>query len=651
MPTDWELLHGVDAPPVEGRWLHAGPVEALLSEGDLRYVRRGKTELARRIQVAVRSPDWGTVAGVRSPEWLEQTTDTFHVSFDSVHRDGELEFRWGCTIDGAADGTITYTMDGEADRDFAYRRIGLCVLHPSEVFAGATFEAVSPAAHTTGELPRLVGPQRFDGENFPPLFDAFDRLRMSGPGGVEVEFAFEGDVFEMEDQRNWTDASFKSYSQNPLARVEPWRLKAGAKLRHRVTISSSGGTAANASALEVTLGERIVGRVPAIGVALGAIPPGEREIEALRELRLAHLRVDLHLETDSWREQLERGRELARGLGCALEVAVFVREDRELVDLASRLAADADPAIARLLVYDEDAEVTPAALVAHAREVLGPSVGHALIGGGTNVYFAELNREGAFPPSFDVIAYPVTPQVHSDDDVSLLETPIAQADTVARARRLAPHASVAVTPITLKPRFNPDAIDQHDANAASALPDNVDTRQMALITAAWTLASIRRLGEAGAASATYFETIGWRGLLEPDPLPSRDAAFPSAAGMIFPVYHLLAELAPMSGCDMLDCRSSRPLELEAIQIAAPGAVVVLVANLAARPTKVVLEPVGADPVIRRLNAGTVRRHLFAADGLRDRWDSLGAGGGGAVEIDLSGYEISVLRWPAPGGSR
>jgi hypothetical protein len=174
---------------------------------------------------------------------------------------------------------------------------------------------------------------------------------------------------------------------------------------------------------------------------------------------------------------------------------------------------------------------------------------------------------------------------------------------------------------------------------------------MALITAAWTLASIRRLGEAGAASATYFETIGWRGLLEPDPLPSRDAAFPSAAGMIFPVYHLLAELAPMSGCDMLDCRSSRPLELEAIQIAAPGAVVVLVANLAARPTKVVLEPVGADPVIRRLNAGTVRRHLFAADGLRDRWDSLGAGGGGAVEIDLSGYEISVLRWPAPGGSR
>jgi D-apionolactonase len=651
MPTDWELLHGVNAPPVEGRWVHAGPVEALLSQGDLRYVRRGKTELARRIQVAVRSADWGTVAGVRSGERLEQTADTFHVSFDSAHRHGELEFRWRCTIDGAADGTITYTMEGEADRDFAYRRIGLCVLHPSEVFAGATFEAGSPAARTAGELPRLVGPQLFDGDGFPPLFDAFDRLRMTGPGGVEVEFAFEGDVFEMEDQRNWTDASFKSYSQNPLARVEPWHLEAGARLRQRVTISSRGGAPANAGRLTVTLGDRVAGRVPAVGVGLGAIPPGEREIEMLHELRLGHLRVDLHLETGSWREELDRGRELARALGCGLELAVFVREDRGLDDLRDRLGSDADPAIARVLVYGVGAEVTPGALVSHAREVLGPTVGDAPIGGGTDVYFAELNREQAFPPSFDVIAYPITPQVHSDDDVSLVETPIAQADTVVRARRLAPHASVAVTPITLKPRFNPDAPDVSAPAAPGTLPDNVDTRQMALITAAWTLASIRRLGEAGASSATYFETVGWRGLLETDPLPPRDAPFPSAAGMIFPVYHLLAQLAPLSGLELLECHSSDPLAVQAVQIAAGAeTVLALVANLTPHRSAVELGPIGADAAIRRLNTDTVRRHMYATDGLRDRWDALGTRAGEALELDLSGYEISVLRWRAPAGS-
>ncbi len=648
MATDWELLHGVDAPPVEGRRVHAGPVEALFLEGDLRYVRRGETELARRIQVAVRSANWGTVPGVRSGERLEQNADTFHVRFDSVHRRGELEFRWECSIDGAADGTITYTMDGAADRDFPYRRIGLCVLHPTDVFAGAAFEAGSPSGQTAGELPASIGPQVFDGESFPPLFDAFDRLRMTAQDGVDVQFEFEGDVFEMEDQRNWTDASFKTYSQNPLARVEPWQLKAGAKLRQRVTIASSGGVAAEARPLKVTLGDGTIGRVPAVGVALGATLPGAREIELLRDLGLGHLRVDVHLATDSWPAELERGRTLARGLGCDLELAVFAREAPELGDLALRLGTDGGPGIARVLVYVEDAEVTPAELVDQARIHLGSSIGDAPVGGGTNVYFAELNREASFPPSFEVLAYPVTPQVHSDDDVSLVETPLAQADTVTSARLLAPHASIAVTPITLKPRFNPDATDEDSAPATPAtLPDNVDARQMALITAAWTLASVRRLGEAGAASATYFETVGWRGLLEPDPSPPREAAFPAVPGMLFPVYRVLAELAPLSGLELLECHSSHPLELEAIQIAAPPWVVVVVANLTPHRTKVELGPTGGDPAIRRLNAETVRRHMFATDGLRERWDTLGGGGSAALELDLSGFEVSVLRWPSP----
>ena len=32
------------------------------------------------------------------------------------------------------------------------------------------------------------------------------------PSGGEVTISFTGDLFEMEDQRNWTDASYKTYS-------------------------------------------------------------------------------------------------------------------------------------------------------------------------------------------------------------------------------------------------------------------------------------------------------------------------------------------------------------------------------------------------------------------------------------------------------
>lgn len=655
-PSELELLHGVDRAPDPGRWLHAGPVEALLLDGDLRYVRCAGIELARRVQVAVRSAAWDTVAGERSSLGVDQRDDGFDVTFGSVHREGDLAFRWRCTIRGEADGTITYELDGVAERDFTYRRIGLCVLHPTEVFAGCRYESSSPDGAHSGALPASVGPQLFDGTTFPPLFPAFDRLWITSRDGLAVQFTFEGDVFEMEDQRNWTDASFKSYSQSPVARADAWELRAGTQLRQRVTISpvSPAGAAgeratavrrngaAASRVVSVRCGSAIVGAVPRLGVSLAAdVELGERQRGLLRGLGLSHLRVDVHAGAPSWHRDLDRGVAGARALGCDLELAVFLSDGAGfLPELAAAISGEVP--LARVLLYDEATEVTPAGLVADARRVLGPVLGATPLGGGTNVYFAELNREPRLPDSFDVVAYPVTPQVHSDDDASLVETPLAQSDTVARARELAPNAAIAVTPITLKPRFNPDAPDA--VTAPGQLPDNVDPRQVSMIAAAWMLASVHRLGEAGAASATYFETAGWRGVLEADPLPARDVRFPSLPGVLFPAYHALAEVAPHAGRPLVECVSSDPIAADALAIAMPAEVRVLAANLSPARTIVSLDGVGPRAEIRRLDAGTMRRQMLVSDGLRERWAACDDGSGDDLRLELEAFEIVVIRW-------
>ena len=48
--------------------------------------------------------------------------------------------------------------------------------------------------------------------------------------GLWARFEFEGDLFEMEDQRNWTDASFKTYS-TPISLGWPHRAQAGQEIR------------------------------------------------------------------------------------------------------------------------------------------------------------------------------------------------------------------------------------------------------------------------------------------------------------------------------------------------------------------------------------------------------------------------------------
>ena len=52
------------------------------------------------------------------------------------------------------------------------------------------------------------------------------------PGGGEIVIRFEGDLFEMEDQRNWTDASYKTYST-------PLRIAVSGAGRGRATGSGS----------------------------------------------------------------------------------------------------------------------------------------------------------------------------------------------------------------------------------------------------------------------------------------------------------------------------------------------------------------------------------------------------------------------------
>ena len=57
--------------------------------------------------------------------------------------------------------------------------------------------------------------------------------------GTWVTCTMEGDTFEMEDQRNWSDASYKTYVR-PLARPWPYTLPKGEKVPQAVRLAVTG---------------------------------------------------------------------------------------------------------------------------------------------------------------------------------------------------------------------------------------------------------------------------------------------------------------------------------------------------------------------------------------------------------------------------
>jgi len=601
--TAYEAWYGRDEPPPQATFLRAGPLAALWQEGDLRGIRLGEVELLRRVYVSVRDENWDTIPASMTNVSTDLREDSFVISYDAKNSSRRLELQWHATITGEPDGTITLTMSGQATRDFSYCRIGFCLLHPLAEYCGQPYRGNGPDGPVSGNLPTLIAPQRYEEGLYFPLFPSVSNLTVSLKSGIEVGFAFEGDPFEMEDQRNWTDGSFKTYC-TPLSLGYPFQARTGQAFEQRVKLTVERHPAKAAigdTQVQLRLCPPLKRPLPRIGLSVASHEEdlSSHDAQLLGRLHLDHLRADLHLGKDAIDRQLARAERECGLLNCGLELALFLTDDADqrLRSLASRFPL-AVP-VSRILVFHENEPVTSARWIKMAREALAARLPQVPIGGGTNLYFADLNRLRPDVAGLDTVAFSINPQVHAFDERSLVENLEGQADTVATARTFCGNRPVIVSPVTLKPRFNPDAVGPEPAPLPGELPSAVDPRQMSLFAAAWTLGSFKQLAEAGANSLTYYETTGWRGIMETGrgcPLPN---AFRSWPGMVFPVYHVFADLAELKDGDLIECSSSDPLRIQGLAVQTGEVLRLLIANLTAQPQECTVAPVGGGRALMR----------------------------------------------------
>jgi D-apionolactonase len=615
--SPYQLWYGRGTPPSPTRRLRAGPVSLLLEGADLRYVRVGRVELVQRIYVAVRDEVWNTIPGVYSDFRFDIAEDHFRITFNAQHRFRDIDFAWAGALAGAANGVISYEMKGVAQAAFRYAKIGFNIHHALPWSIGRPYRVHTLGGEANGSLPTHVFPQIIDGSRLGSIVPECDELAIGPIEGVSVVFRFEGDRFEMQDHRNWTDANFKTYSTPSSV---PWPTDAvkGQAFWQKVTVGFSGTppAAEGDGTPRVDIGADDDRTLPRLGLGVAVDQPelSQRERELLRALRLDHLRLDLYLEDDDWRDQLQRARRQCADLGARLELALFLAGEpgAGLDHLRAELSASALP-LARVFVFGEGRSFsvgrrqTPAQLFTRVRERLGPTLDSVPVVGGTNQFFAEINRDHPEVAAIDGVVYSINPQVHAADDRSLMENIQGQRDTVVTARSFAPDRSIHISPITLIGRSGPFPGGPPEPEG---LPGNVDVRQMSLFCAAWTVGSLTQLTAAGVASATYYETTGWRGVLERNlgsPMPDR---FPSLPGMVFPVYHVLAFLADRQGARAIETRSSDPVTVQALAFRTPAGMKLLVANLTYEVQRVVVRGLARTRVgVTPLNEETVRTAL------------------------------------------
>ena len=173
----------------------------------LRNIKYNNIEILKLISFLVRDKNWNNY----SPKIIKTSSynkdKKLHFEFDLKYGDAELlEVKLILSIGNNA---VKLTAKGNFLTDFWTNRVGFNLLLPLEGVVNQQV-IVSKSDHSTETLkyPLIIQPDQ-------PMVK-FNNLSYEMFDSIDLNIRFDGIHFEMEDQRNWGDASYKIYSGSLL---------------------------------------------------------------------------------------------------------------------------------------------------------------------------------------------------------------------------------------------------------------------------------------------------------------------------------------------------------------------------------------------------------------------------------------------------
>jgi hypothetical protein len=166
---------------------------------------------------------------------------------------------------------------------------------------------------------------------------------------------------------------------------------------------------------------------------------------------------------------------------------------------------------------------------------------------------------------------------------------------------------------------------------------------MSLFGAGWTLGSIKYLAECGeVASITYYETTGWRGVMETAQGSPMAEKFRSFAGGVFPLYHVLADVGELAGGEVIAAASSDPLRVEVLVLEQFGRRRVLLANLTVQSQPVTVGGLASQINLRLLDETNAEQAMQESENYRAQAAKVVSAPGGTLTLDLLPYAVARI---------
>jgi D-apionolactonase len=582
-------LFGTDVPEPKVKTLQAGALSAVFDNGALRYIKLGETEVLRAIAFLVRDENWGTFTPEISNLKIKQGKSDFRVTYDARCKDAKRSLTYRAEISCGNDGTLRFDAAALPQTDFLTNRTGFIVLHPLTGVAGHPVEVEHVDKRKVKEkFPAIINPVQ--------PFYGIRSLRHNVTPGVFVTCRMEGDTFEMEDHRNWTDSSFKTYVR-PLAEPWPYTLRKGIEIKQSVSLSFSGKlprakAAGRAKPVEIAFG-KAGGALPAIGVA---VPEGEADAAFANASLIAQSGArHLVCEADGRKGGLSGTLGVYQRLGKATSADVILEIILPGAQSPTTEFAPIAEAVKRSGLIPAAISVSPAmdlrGVLPGSKGPDGPTLAEIYraaraafpgvrIGGGTFAFFTELNRKRPPTDDLDFVTHTTCPIVHAADDVSVMETLEALPYVVQSAKAFINGKAYCIGPSSIPARLNPyGASTASNPNNGRVCLSDMDPRQRGLYGAAWTLGYVAALAGGGLSAITLGAATGPAGVIYRRTNYAQPYFDEAGAPAVYPLYHVIAGLAAASGSKVIAAKSAAPSKIAALAVRGKSGATLWLANL------------------------------------------------------------------------
>ncbi len=473
----------------------------------LRNIKLNNLEILKMVSFLVRDKNWNNYNPkvLNSEEY--KTKNDINFIFDLQYSDKlqKLIVKNKYII---SESKLTFLSEGLFESDFWTNRIGFNLLLPLKDVIGKDVVITKESKKIKAKFPVAISPDQ-------PFFK-FNKIEYNFNKHYDVIIDFKGIDFEMEDQRNWGDASYKIYSGSLLDPF-PYKINKGKKFYQEINIyfdkKNTNIKNLDKKIYKISEHSSLKFKMPKIGI----------KIKKFDEINLVK---NLNFNFFYFIKDFENNKEN--------KIEQNFKKHIYLVALIDH-NKDVKSVIAQIYEYINNNKIFLNKLLICPKIYLNsfqpagewPNVPNLskyymeakkffpdkLIVGGMVTNFTELNRKRP-EGEFDVINFSLTPIVHDASDIGVMDTPEDVSYILKTLESFSNNKPIHVGPITIGMHHNPygEKLANNSENQRLEMAE-FDPRHDSLLGISWSVAILSQLIGENTKYLTFDSILGHHGIL------------------------------------------------------------------------------------------------------------------------------------------